>query len=132
MCVLDFRIDTASGQPPYAQLVAQVKQALRLGWLQPGDQLPTAHQVASSVAINPNTVQKAYRELEYEGLVVGKAGQGTFVQRSLSQSNPTSLAALSRRLERWLVAARAAGLDDDGIMDVIEATMRDFDRKASA
>ena len=74
MCVLDFRIDTASGQPPYAQLVAQVKQALRLGWLQPGDQLPTAHQVASSVAINPNTVQKAYRELEYEGLVVGKAG----------------------------------------------------------
>ena len=76
MCVLDFRIDTTSGQPPYAQLVAQVKQALRLGWLQPGDKLPTAHQVASSVAINPNTVQKAYKELEYEGLVVGKARAG--------------------------------------------------------
>ena len=130
--MLDFWIDTTSGQPPYAQLVAQVKQALRLGWLQPGDKLPTAHQVAASVAINPNTVQKAYKELEYEGLVVGRAGQGTFVQRSLSQSTPTSLAALGRRLERWLTAARAAGLDDDGIMDVIRATMRDFDSKASA
>ena len=130
--MLDFWIDTTSGQPPYAQLVAQVKQALRLGWLQPGDKLPTAHQVAASVAINPNTVQKAYKELEYEGLVVGRAGQGTFVRRSLSQSTPTSLAALGRRLERWLTAARAAGLDDDGIMDVIRATMRNFDSKASA
>src|SRR6185437_6375928 len=124
MCVLDFRIDTLSGQPPYAQLVAQVKQALRLGWLQPGDKLPTAHEVAASVAINPNTVQKAYKELEHEGLVAGRPGQGTFVERSLTQSTPGSLSTLSRRLERWIVAARAAGLDDDGIMDVVRAVMR--------
>jgi GntR family transcriptional regulator len=117
---------------PYAQVVQQVKQALRLGWLQPGDKLPTVHEVAASVAINPNTVQKAYKELEHEGLVVGRPGQGTFVQRSLSQSTPTSLAALGRRLERWIAAARAAGLDDDGIMDVVRATMRDFDVEASA
>src|SRR5438132_14063495 len=97
MCVLDFRIDTMSGQPPYAQLVAQVKQALRLGWLQPGDQLPTAHQVAASVAINPNTVQKAYRELELTGLVAGRPGQGTYVQRSLAQSTPASLGLPGRR-----------------------------------
>jgi GntR family transcriptional regulator len=117
---------------PYSQLVAQVKQALRLGWLQPGDKLPTAHEVAASVAINPNTVQKAYKELEYEGLVEGRPGQGTFVQRSLSQSTPASLAALTRRLLRWIAAARAAGLDEDGIMDVVRAAMRDFDIEASA
>src|ERR1700712_5444859 len=113
--MLDFRIDTNSGLPPYAQLVKQVKQALRMGWLKPEDQLPTAHQVAASVAINPNTVQKAYRELELAGLVAGRPGQGTYVQRSLAQSTPASLTMLGRRLERWISAARAAGLDDDGI-----------------
>ena len=130
--MLDFRIDPSSRVAPYSQLVAQVKQALRLGWLQPGDKLPTAHEVAASVAINPNTVQKAYKELEYEGLVEGRPGQGTFVQRSLSQSTPASLAALTRRLQRWIEAARAAGLDEDGIMDVVGAALRDFDVEASA
>ncbi len=85
--MLDLRIDSTSGLAPYAQVVQQVKQALRLGWLQPGDKLPTVHQVAASVAINPNTVQKAYKELEHEGLVAGRPGQGTFVQRSLSQAH---------------------------------------------
>ena len=130
--VLDFRIDTKSGVAPYAQVVAQVKQALRLGWLQPGDKLPTAHEVAASLAINPNTVQKAYKELEYEGLVVGRPGQGTFIERSLSQSTPATLSALTRRLERWIAAARAAGLDEDGIMDVVRAAMRGFSIEDSA
>ena len=130
--MLDFRIDTTSGLPPYAQLVQQVKQALRLGWLQPGDRLPTAHEVAAGVAINPNTVQKAYKELEQEGLVVGRPGQGTFIQRSLSQTTPTELAGLSRRLQRWMTAAREAGLDDDGIMDVVRATMWQPNREESA
>lgn len=130
--MLDFRIDSTSGLAPYAQLVQQVKQALRLGWLQPGDKLPTVHEVAASVAINPNTVQKAYKELEHEGLVAGRPGQGTFVQRSLSQSTPASLASLTRRLERWIAAAHAAGLDEAGIMDVVRAAMRDFDAEASA
>ena len=130
--MLDFRIDTRSGLPPSAQLVQQVKQALRLGWLQPGDRLPTAHEVAAGVAINPNTVQKAYKELEQEGLVVGRPGQGTFVQRSLSQTTSTELAALSRRLQRWMTAAREAGLDDDGIMDVVRATMWQSNREESA
>ena len=132
MSVLDFGSTRRVGSPRTHSWLHRSSKRCGLGWLQPGDKLPTAHQVASSVAINPNTVQKAYKELEYEGLVIGKAGQGTFVQRSLSQSTPSSLAALSRRLERWLAAARAAGLDEDGIMDVIEATMRDFDRQASA
>ncbi|MDX6213583.1 MAG: hypothetical protein QOF82_2670 [Frankiales bacterium] len=130
--MLNFRIETTSGLAPYVQVVQQVKQALRLGWLQPGDKLPTVHEVAASVAINPNTVQKAYRELELEGLVIGRPGQGTFVARSLSQSTPAALTALGRKLERWIAAARTAGLDDDGIMDVVRATMRDLSREASA
>ena len=130
--MLDFRIESTSGLPPYAQLVQQVKQALRLGWLQPGDQLPTVHEVAVSVTINPNTVQKAYKELEQAGLVVGRPGQGTFVKRSLSQSTPTTLASLGRRLDRWIAAARAAGLDDDGIMDVVRARMRESSVEESA
>jgi GntR family transcriptional regulator len=130
--MLNFRIETTSGLAPYVQVVQQVKQALRLGWLQPGDKLPTVHEVAATVAINPNTVQKAYRELELEGLVVGRPGQGTFVARSLSQSTPAALAALGRRLERWIISARTAGLDDDGIMDVVRATMRDLSMEASA
>ena len=77
-------------------------------------------------------MQKAYKELEYEGLVAGRPGQGTFVQRSLSQSNPATVAALTRRLERWLAAARAAGLDEDGILDVIRAAMRGFSLEDSA
>jgi GntR family transcriptional regulator len=123
--MLDFYVEPGSGLAPYLQLVQQVKQALRLGWLQPGDKLPTVHEVAEQVAINPNTVLKAYKELEREGLAIGRPGQGTFVQRSLSQVSPAAYTTLRRRLERWIVAAREAGLDDDGIMDVVRATMRD-------
>jgi GntR family transcriptional regulator len=130
--MLDLRIDPNSGLAPYTQLVQQVKQALRLGWLQPGDKLPTAHEVAASVAINPNTVQKAYRELEREGLVAGRPGLGTFVQRSLSQATPAAVDALTRRLQRWLLAAREAGLDDEGIMDVVRAAMHQLDSEATA
>lgn len=130
--MLDFRIDARSGVAPYAQLVQQVKQALRLGWLREGDKLPTAHEVAASVAINPNTVQKAYKELEYEGLVAGRPGQGTFVIRGLGQVPAASVELLTRRLQRWIASAREAGLDEDGIMDVVRAAMRDFDSAASA
>jgi GntR family transcriptional regulator len=130
--VLDFRIDTTSGLAPYAQLVQQVKQALRLGWLQQGDKLPTVHEVAAAVAINPNTVQKAYKELEHEGLVSGRPGQGTFVQRSLVQSSPGALSLLTRRIQRWIAAAREAGLDDEGIMDVVRAALRQAETEASA
>jgi GntR family transcriptional regulator len=122
--MLDFRVEPASGVAPYMQLVQQVKQALRLGWLQPGDKLPTVHEVAASVAVNPNTVLKAYRELERDGLAAGRPGQGTFIKASLAQVTPATYGQLSGRLARWIVAARAAGLDDDGIMDVVRATMR--------
>ena len=67
--MIEFRLETRSGIAPYLQIVQQVKHALRLGMLRSGDQLPTVKEVVGSVAINPNTVLKAYRELEHEGLV---------------------------------------------------------------
>ena len=81
--MIEFQLDQRSGLPTYLQLVQQVRQALRLGVLVPGDQLPTAREVVEKLAINPNTVLKAYRELERDGLVAARPGTGTFVQRSL-------------------------------------------------
>src|SRR4029077_19600857 len=81
---IEFRLDPASGVPTYLQLVRQVEDALLLGYLLPGDQLPTVRDVVADLAINPNTVLKAYRELEHKGLASGRPGQGTFVEAGLS------------------------------------------------
>jgi DNA-binding transcriptional regulator YhcF (GntR family) len=123
---IEFRLDTASGVPTYLQLVQQVEHALRLGYLKPGDQLPKVRDVVASLAINPNTVLKAYRELETKGLVVGRPGQGTFVQATLSQVALPELAALRRALLAWLGTADAAGLDEDGILALFTSALRDF------
>ena len=121
-----FRIEGHSGVPPYQQLVQQVRQALRLGWLEVGDQLPTVRDAVGQLAINPNTVLKAYRELEYEGLVAGRPGQGTFVTKTLADESLKSHAALRRSLERWFSAAAAAGLDEESIVALLETTRRSF------
>src|SRR5581483_1765127 len=107
---VEFRLDPASGVPTYLQLVHQVEHALRLGYLKPGDQLPKVRDVVASLAINPNTVLKAYRELETKGLASGRPGQGTFIQATLSQVALPELAVLRRSLVRWLTTAAAAGL----------------------
>ena len=122
--MIEFRIDSRSGIAPYRQLVQQVRQALRLGVLYEGDQLPTVKEVVAQVAINPNTVLKAYRELEYEGLAEGRPGLGTFVTRSLADSSLAAHKTLRADLVRWLTKARRAGLDDDSIVALFEATFR--------
>src|SRR6516164_11578853 len=91
---IEFRLDAASGVPTYLQLVQQVEHALRLGYLKPGDQLPKVRDVVASLAINPNTVLKAYRDLEAKGLAAGRPGQGTFVEATLSQVALPELATL--------------------------------------
>jgi GntR family transcriptional regulator len=108
---IEFRLDTASGVPTYLQLVQQVEHALRLGYLKPGDQLPKVRDVVASLAINPNTVLKAYKELEIKGLTAGRPGQGTFIQATLSQVALPELAGLHNSLLGWLTTADAAGLD---------------------
>jgi GntR family transcriptional regulator len=123
---VEFRLDAGSGVPTYLQLVHQVEHALRLGYLKPGDQLPKVRDVVASLAINPNTVLKAYKELEVKGLAAGRPGQGTFVQATLTQIALPELTALRRSLSGWLAAADGAGLDEDGMVALFTSALRDF------
>jgi GntR family transcriptional regulator len=122
--VIEFVLDGRSKVNTYGQLVQQVKQALRVGILEPGDQLPKVRDVARSLAINPNTVLKAYRELEIEGLVEGRPGVGTFVTRTLAGASLPSQAELRDDLVAWLDRAQAAGLTPEDVVALVETTMR--------
>ncbi|MFI5726323.1 GntR family transcriptional regulator [Streptomyces cyaneofuscatus] len=122
--MIEFHLDARSGVSPYLQLVHQVRRAMRLGLLFEGDRLPTVKEVAAKVAINPNTVLKAYRELEYEGLVTKKPGVGTFVSSTLSDASLSEHEPLRQELARWLERARGAGLDDESIEALFLSTFR--------
>ena len=128
---IEFRLDAASGVPTYLQLVQQVEHALRLGYLKPGDQLPKVRDVVASLAINPNTVLKAYRDLKAKGLAAGRPGQGTFVQAGLSQVTLPELAGLRKSLLGWLAAADEAGLDENGMVALFTSALRDFHERRS-
>jgi GntR family transcriptional regulator len=123
--VIEFHLDPSSGVAPYLQIVQQVNRALLLGLLSEGDQLPTVKQVVAKVAINPNTVLKAYRELERDGLVAPKPGVGTFVTRTLGQASLTEHDPLRRELKAWLARARAAGLPEAAIEAMFHTTFRE-------
>jgi GntR family transcriptional regulator len=122
--MIEFRLDSRSGVPTYLQLVQQVKQAVRLGLLRPGDQLPTVKDVVAKLVINPNTVLKAYRELDLEGIVEGRRGQGTFVSATLPTPPLENHETLQRALAKWVERARSAGLDEETIGDLFAATVR--------
>jgi GntR family transcriptional regulator len=126
---IGFRLDAVSGGPAYLQLAQQVKHALRLGYLQPGGQLPKVREVVAALAINPNTVQKAYRELEAKDLAASRRGQGTFIQATLSQIALPELTALRRSLSGWLTAADGAGLDADEIVALFTSTLREASKR---
>jgi len=130
--MIEFHLDAHSGVPSYLQLVQQVKHALRLGLLEVGDQLPTVREVVAQIAINPNTVLKAYRDLEREGLIVSRPGQGTFVQRTLASTSLASHAALRRSLVRWLQSAAEAGLDEESVLALFMSTFRDTQKEDTA
>ena len=122
--MIEFQLDERSGVATYLQLVHQVKHALRLGLLQPGDQLPTAREVVGRLAINPNTVLKAYRDLERAGLVSPRPGLGTFVVRSLAGPDADGRRRLQRELARWMRAALESGLDLEDIEALYRTTIR--------
>lgn len=122
--MIEFQLDSASGVAPYLQLVQQVHQALRVGMLEPGEQLPTAQQVVAQLAINPNTVFKAYRDLEREGLVRARPGQGTFVVGSLPPRDPAAQSRFLSSMTAWVRKARAAGLDLDDIEAIYRTAIR--------
>jgi|SRR5215468_8486973 len=122
--VIEFSLDGRSGVSPYLQVVRQVRHALRLGLLREGDQLPTVKDVVARLAINPNTVLKAYRELERDGLVAARPGIGTFVTRSLTDASLAAHEPLRQDLRRWLAKARRAGLDEESIEALFTSTFR--------
>ena len=125
--MIEFHLDSRSGVSPYLQIVQQVRQALRLGVLGEGDQLPTVKEVVAQLAINPNTVLKAYRELEHEGLASARPGVGTFVTGSLGGASMAAYRPLRQALQNWIAKARRAGLDDESI----EALFRDSFRSVA-
>jgi GntR family transcriptional regulator len=121
-----FQLDPGSGVPTYLQLVQQVEQALRIGYLGRGDQLPRIKEVVADLAINPNTVLKAYRELEHRGLAVGRPGQGTFIAGTLPRVAVAEQNSLRAELASWLRSAKAAGLDDAGVTALFASTLREL------
>jgi GntR family transcriptional regulator len=123
--VIEFHLDPSSGVATYLQLVQQVKDALRLGILDVGDQLPTVREVVADLAINPNTVAKAYRDLEREGLVVARQGRGTFIASTLAPASVEHHVPLRRELLRWIAAAQRAGLEEESIRALISTTLRE-------
>jgi GntR family transcriptional regulator len=123
--MMEFHLDPSSGVATYLQLVHQVHQALQLGLIEPGDRLPTAQQVVSSLAINPNTVLKAYRDLEREGLVQPRPGLGTFVVGRLPSTDPLAQARFRKSMTAWLRSARDAGLSADEIEAIYRTALRD-------
>lgn len=120
---ISFHVRAESGVPAYLQIVQQIKQALRMGMLQVGDKLPSVKEVVAEVAINPNTVMKAFWQLEHEGLVEGRQGVGTFVVRRPVGPPPGTHSRLSRALERWVQSARANGLDDEAIETLLRTIL---------
>jgi GntR family transcriptional regulator len=125
--MISFRVDGRSGVPPYLQIVRQVRQALRMGVLDVGDQLPSVREVVAAVAVNPNTVLKAYRDLEREGLVEARAGHGTFVRKRPPGPPPGTHSRLGRSLTRWVREAREAGLDDESMESLLRVALRAAD-----
>jgi GntR family transcriptional regulator len=130
--VIEFVLHPGSGVSPYLQIVQQVRQALRLGLLREGDRLPTIKTVVAQLAINPNTVLKAYRELEHEGLVEPRPGTGTFVRRTLTDDTVAAHDPLRADLRAWLDRTRRAGLDDDSIEALFWTTFRIAHREADS
>ena len=133
MALIEFHLDPKSGVSFYVQLIQQVRQALLFGLLKPGDKLPTVKEVVASVALNPNTVLRAYRDLEHDGLVISRPGLGTFVASNI----PTPVAGDAYRvlrgdLERCIRKARSAGLDDDALSALFAHVLRENTREGVA
>ena len=119
-----FRLNSGGGVAPYRQLVEQVREALVAGRLKPGDQLPPVREVVTQITINPNTVHRAYRELEHLGLTEAQWGLGTFVTAVPKAGDvPENWSSLADKLTAWVRGARSAGLSDDGILNMVEKTL---------
>ena len=133
MAVITFHLDSRSGVSYYVQLMQQVRQAVRFGMLRAGDQLPTVREVVAAVAVNPNTVLRAYRELEHEGLAVTRQGLGTFIAAGVAAPSEQPLyRSLRGDLERWIRAARSQGVDDATLAALFDHVLRESHEEVRA
>jgi GntR family transcriptional regulator len=121
--MIEFRLDRHTGVPAYRQIIDQVRHAIHLGILRPGDQLPTVREVVRQITINPNTVHRAYRELELQGLTEGRTGSGTFIRHSLSEVSGQQPKLLGQ-LELWMKRARDAGLEIEAVEALIAEALQ--------
>lgn len=116
-----FRLDGQSGVPVYRQLIDQVQGAIASGVLKPGDQLPTVRLVAVELAINPNTVMKAYREMEIRGILDTQQGTGTFIaDRQTQPTQEERERQLAQLVGEFVSRAGAAGLTVDELIDALK------------
>ena len=133
MALIEFHLDGGSGVSYYVQLIQQVREALLFGLLKPGDQLPTVKEVVAQVAINPNTVLRAYRDLEHDGFVISRPGLGTFIARNVAAAvDGESYRSLRADLERCIRKARAQGLDDNALSYLFAHVIRENTRDVVA
>jgi GntR family transcriptional regulator len=127
-----FRSNPSSGVPVYLQLIEQVKHAVDVGALRPGDQLPAIRRVAEDLVINPNTVAKAYRDLEHEGVIELRHGAGAFVALTRRDARVEKVKAGQPILHAAVERLVAAGLTPEEIRRLFEAELRRLDDKLRA
>ena len=124
---MQFRIDNASDRPVYQQIIDRVKRDIALGRLTKDEKLPTVRQFAKQIALNPNTVAKAYRQLEQEGIITTKPGAGAFVANLDSNlSRAVRKKIISDQLERIVVEAFHMQLDRQMLMELFNNILDKF------
>jgi GntR family transcriptional regulator len=124
--MIELHLDQHSGVPYYVQLIHQVRQAVQFGALRPGDQLPTVREVVARLAVNPNTVLRAYRDLEHEGLVTLRPGTGTFVaETAIPPFDQPLYRSLREELARWIAAGRRQGVGDRTLAAIFDHVLHE-------
>ena len=128
---INFHLNQKSGVPAYQQIIQQVKHGLRLNFLDIGDQLPTVREVTSSIVINPNTVLKAYRQLENEGLVETRQGQGTFIVATLGNTD-LDFTFFQSQLKEWICHVLQNGYTREDVEAVFYYSLQEALSEVSA
>ena len=124
---MDLRIDTSNGVPIYIQIVEQIKRTVALGRLKPEDGLPSVRQLALDLTINPNTVARAYLELEHQGVIYKRQGQGTFISsRAVEVSRRERNKIVSALFEKAIVEAVNSGMTAMEIDEIYQQLMHRY------
>lgn len=122
-----FLVNPKSKQPLYEQLVEQLRRQIVLGVMEAGAAMPSVRQLATELGINPNTIQKAYRRMEEEGMILSIPGKGSFVSDNLADLLQKQRADRQNQLWQMLQSCREAGAAKDEIIQMVEAVYKEGD-----